>query len=62
MLRLDMYKIYKEMSKKGWTKAELSRKSGISKQMIQYIFESESVRQIHKIAKAFGVNVKDLIK
>ena len=50
------------MNKRGWTKAELSRQTGISKQMIQYIFESDSLRQIHKIAKAFDVHVKDLLK
>ena len=62
MLRLNLNKIYKEMNKRGWTKAELSRQTGISKQMIQYIFESDSLRQIHKIAKAFDVHVKDLLK
>lgn len=62
MLRLNMKKIEKEMNRLGWTKAELARQSNLTKQMIQYIFEHDSLRQIHKIAKAFDVDVKDLIR
>ena len=62
MLRLDLNRIYKEMNKRGWTKAELARQTGLSKQLIQYILENDSLKRVHKIAKAFDVDPKDLIK
>jgi lambda repressor-like predicted transcriptional regulator len=62
VLVANIKKIEKEINRLGWSKAELGRQSNLTKQMIQYIFNTGSIRQIHKIANALDIEAKDLVK
>ena len=63
-MKLNLKKINLRLRKLGWTKAELGRRLGMSRQAINYYFQqknSPTLDSISQIAKVLSVPGKDLI-
>ena len=63
-LRLKTDKIRNEMQRLGLNERDLAKmiKPKTSQQLLNYWLRSGSLAGVHKIAKALGVEPKDLIK
>ena len=64
-MEIKIVKIQLEVNRLGWTRKELSRRSGVSRQTIYNIWENPSVYSnatLSGLARALDMDEKDLIK
>jgi transcriptional regulator with XRE-family HTH domain len=65
-MKLNISKIKKEMVRNNWNITKLAKVMKISRQRLSYVlsarYVSKSLLIIEKLAKAFKVNERDLLK
>ena len=62
-MKLNITKINKELKRRGWKNLDLARAAGVkSRQLIEYYLRTGTIKGAEPIAKAFGIDPKDLIK
>jgi len=61
-MELNTYKIRKELKRLKKTQGWLADKMKISKQLLSYRLNSKRITHAEGIAKALGINPRDLIK
>lgn len=62
-MELNLQKIKLEMNRLGIeTKADLARRMKTSKQLIQYYFDTKTIKAAAAFGKFFKVNPRDFIK
>lgn len=62
MIKLNTNKVERERKRLGIRKAELARKMGISKQLLNYTIKHRQLFHVDKFAEVFDMDAKDLIK
>ena len=62
MIKLNTNKVERERKRLGIRKAELARKMGISKQLLNYTIKKAQLFHVDKFAEVFDMDPKDLIK
>jgi len=66
IMKLNISKIKKEMVRNNWNITKLAKVMKISRQRLSYVlsarYVSKSLLIIEKLAKAFKVNERDLLK
>ena len=60
-MELYVQKIKKELKRLKRNQSWLSRKMGISRQLLSYMITSKKITHAERIAKALGMNPRDLI-
>lgn len=63
-MTIDRVRIELTLAEKGWTKADLAERSGISRQSVSTITRrgTASPRNVGRIARALGVAPADIIR
>jgi transcriptional regulator with XRE-family HTH domain len=62
MLKLHTDKIEKERVRNSLSKAELARRMGISRQLLNHTIKHKQLFHVDKFAEVFDMDAKDLIK